>query len=60
LKCSTQNHRIESSTDLKIWIPVEEHIPGTGGEIVKFYSIQEIPKRYFRAMPEPPAPPAGE
>jgi hypothetical protein len=55
-----QLYRIESSTDLKTWTLVEEHIPGTGGEIVKFYSIQEIPKRYFRAMPEPPAPPAGE
>jgi hypothetical protein len=55
-----QFYRIESSTDLKIWIPLEEHIAGTGGEIVKFYSIQEIPKRYFRAMPEPQAPPTGK
>ena len=55
-----QFYRIESSTDLKIWMPVEEHIAGTGGEITKFYSIQEIPKRYFRAMPEPQAPPAGK
>ena len=44
-----KTYRVESSTDLKAWTPVEEHIAGTGGTITKFYSIREIPKRYFRS-----------
>ena len=47
-----QNYRIESSTDLKNWITVEEHIAGTGGTVTRFYSIREIPKRYFKPVRE--------
>ena len=47
-----KTYRVESSTDLKTWTPVEEHIAGTGGTIAKFYSIREIPKRYFRSVRE--------
>jgi hypothetical protein len=31
---------------------VEEHIAGTGGTVARLYSIQEIPKRYFRSVRE--------
>jgi formylglycine-generating enzyme required for sulfatase activity len=47
-----QNYRIESSTDMIIWRPVDEHIVGTGGTVTLFYSIQEIPKRYFKVVRE--------
>jgi len=47
-----QSYRIESSTDLRTWTPVEEHNAGTGGTVTRFYSIQEIPKRFFRPVRE--------
>jgi hypothetical protein len=47
-----QNYRVESSTDLQTWTMVEEHIAGTGGTVARLYSIQEIPKRYFRSVRE--------
>jgi len=34
------------------WAVVVEHIPGTGGTVARFYSIQEIPKRYFKPVRE--------
>jgi hypothetical protein len=37
---------------LQTWTTVEEHIPGTGGTVTRFYSIQEIPKRYFKPVRE--------
>lgn len=47
-----QSYRMESSTDLQTWTTVEEHIAGTGGTVTRFYSIQEIPKRFFRPVRE--------
>jgi hypothetical protein len=47
-----QNYRIESSTDLQTWTVAEEHIAGTGGTVTRFYSIREIPKRYFKPVRE--------
>jgi hypothetical protein len=44
-----RTYRIESSTDLETWTPVESGVAGTGGTIARLYSIQGIPKRYFRA-----------
>ncbi|MCX6876591.1 MAG: hypothetical protein NTW21_22700 [Verrucomicrobia bacterium] len=47
-----KSYRVESSMDLLNWTPVEEHIAGTGGTIARLYSVQEIPKRYFRSVRE--------
>ena len=47
-----KTYRVEASTDLQTWTPVEEHIAGTGGTVTRFYSIQEIPNRYFRSVRE--------
>ncbi|MCX6877846.1 MAG: SUMF1/EgtB/PvdO family nonheme iron enzyme [Verrucomicrobia bacterium] len=47
-----QSYRVESSMDLQTWTMVEEHITGTGGTVARLYSIQEIPKRYFRSVRE--------
>jgi Tol biopolymer transport system component len=47
-----RTYRIESSTDLKAWTPVEVGVVGTGGTISRLYSIQGLPKRYFRATRE--------
>ena len=55
-----QTYRVEGSTDMVIWTLVEANIPGTGGEIVKYYPIRDFPKRFFRALLEPkPAPPGN-
>jgi hypothetical protein len=43
------SYRIEGSTDLNEWTTVEPEIAGTGGVITRFYSIENIPQRYFRA-----------
>ena len=43
------SYRIEGSTDLDVWSTVETDITGTGGVITRFYSIENIPQRYFRA-----------
>jgi len=43
-------YRIESSTDLQTWTPVESDIVGTGGVVTRFYSIENQPKRYFRVV----------
>lgn len=47
-------YRIESSTDLATWTLVESGIAGNGGEIQRFYSIRNQPKRYFRVEDEAP------
>jgi hypothetical protein len=47
-----QSYRIESSTDMENWTQVEAGIPGTGGRETRFYSIQSVPKRFFRAIRE--------
>ncbi|MCX6876673.1 MAG: hypothetical protein NTW21_23125 [Verrucomicrobia bacterium] len=47
-----KSYRVESSMDLVNWAPVEEHLAGTGGMIARLYSLQEIPKRYFRSVRE--------
>jgi uncharacterized repeat protein (TIGR02543 family) len=41
-------YRIEASTDLATWGTVESGIVGTGGQVQRFYSILNVPKRYFR------------
>ncbi len=43
---------IESSTDLEHWDPVESGIEGQGGTVTRFYSIENKPKRFFRARRE--------
>jgi hypothetical protein len=44
-----RSYRIESSTDLSNWNIIEPSIPGTGGVITRFYSIQGQAKQYYRA-----------
>ena len=43
------SYRIEGSTDLNEWSMIETGITGTGGGVTRFYSIEKIPQRYFRA-----------
>lgn len=43
------SYRIESSPDLESWETVESPIVGEGGTVTRFYSIENQPKRYFRA-----------
>ena len=43
-----KSYRIEASTDLAAWEIVESGIAGTGGQIQRFYSTRDQPKRYFR------------
>jgi uncharacterized repeat protein (TIGR02543 family) len=61
-----QNYRIESSMDLQTWTPVVDgvgvdgagnivsggHVVGTGDTITLWYTIRNIPKRYFRTVRE--------
>jgi uncharacterized repeat protein (TIGR02543 family) len=47
-------YRIESSTDLAIWTPVESGIAGNGGQIQRFYTTRNLPKRYFRVEEDAP------
>lgn len=47
-----RTYRIESSTDLVQWLPVESGIVGTGGMVTRLYSVRSTPKRYFRAVRE--------
>jgi hypothetical protein len=49
-----KTYRIEGSTDLAAWVTVESGIAGTGGEIQRFYSTRNQPKRYFRVEEETP------
>ena len=45
-------YKIESSTDLQNWESVEGGIVGEGARVTRFYSIENMPKRYFRARRE--------
>jgi hypothetical protein len=49
-----KTYRIEASTDLAVWQTVESGIAGTGGEVQRFYSTRNQPKRYFRVEEEHP------
>ncbi len=40
--------KIEASTDLQSWYSIENDIAGIGTTHTRYYSIQTIPKRYFR------------
>jgi uncharacterized repeat protein (TIGR02543 family) len=42
------NYRIEASTDLQTWEHVESAIVGLGGVVIRTYSTQIFPERYFR------------
>lgn len=43
------SYRIESSPDLSTWTTVENNITGTGATIVRFYSIEGINRKFYRA-----------
>ena len=43
------SYLIESSTDMENWDTVETDIAGAGDTIVRFYTIEAMPKRFFRA-----------
>ena len=43
------SYRIEGSTDLNEWNTVETDIIGAGAVVTRFYTIENLPKRYFRA-----------
>jgi uncharacterized repeat protein (TIGR02543 family) len=45
-------YRIEGSTDLAVWTTVESGIAGSGGQIQRFYTTRNLPKRYFRVEEE--------
>ena len=47
-----KTYRVEASTDLETWTPIETGIAGTGGTVTRFYSIQDTPNRYFRSVRE--------
>lgn len=42
------SYRIEASTDLESWEIIEASIIGQSGVVTRFYSIENLPKRYFR------------
>ncbi len=49
-----KTYRIEDSTDLVTWGTVESGIVGAGGQVQRFYSILNVPKRYFRVEEDAP------
>ena len=49
-----KTYRIEDSTDLATWGTVESGIVGAGGQVQRFYSILNLPKRYFRVEENAP------
>lgn len=49
-----KTYRIEDSTDLATWGTVESGIIGTGGQVQRFYSTRNTPKRYFRVEEDTP------
>ena len=49
-----RSYRIEASTDLATWTVVETGIAGSGGQIQRFYTTRNLPKRYFRVEEEEP------
>lgn len=44
------SYRIETSTDLEQWTTVEPAIQGQGAVVIRFYSIENQVKRYYRAV----------
>ncbi|MEY4569978.1 MAG: hypothetical protein RLZZ398_1417 [Verrucomicrobiota bacterium] len=42
------SYRVEASTDLELWGTIESSIVGQSGVVTRFYSIENLPKRYFR------------
>lgn len=44
------SYRIEASTDLSEWNTIETDITGVGTVVTRFYSIENQPKRFFRAI----------
>jgi hypothetical protein len=42
------SYRIEASQDLDSWETIESPIVGQGGTVTRFYSTENLPKRYFR------------
>ena len=48
-----KTYRIESSTDLANWSTVESGIVGAGGQVQRFYSTLNMPRRYFRVEEVP-------
>ena len=42
------SYRIEASTDLETWETIESPIIGQSGVVTRFYSVENLPKRYFR------------
>lgn len=51
-----RSYRIESSMGLDNWQTEEANIPGNGGEIQRFYSIEGVPQLFLRAIEQPVAP----
>ena len=49
-----KTYRIEASTDLVTWDTLESGIVGAGGQVQRFYSILNVPKRYFRVEEDAP------
>jgi uncharacterized repeat protein (TIGR02543 family) len=49
-----KSYRIEDSTDLVTWATVETGIVGAGGQVQRFYSILNTPKRYLRVEENAP------
>jgi uncharacterized repeat protein (TIGR02543 family) len=49
-----KTYLIESSTDLANWSTVESGIVGAGGQVQRFYSTLNLPKRYFRVEEQTP------
>ena len=43
------SYRIEASTDLETWSIIEPVIIGASAVVTRFYSIENQPRRYFRA-----------
>ena len=42
------SYRIEASTDLTEWNTVETDIIGQSAVVTRFYSTENMPRRYFR------------
>ena len=49
-----KTYRIEASLDLSTWETVEDGIAGNGGQIQRFYTTRNMPKRYFRVEESAP------
>ena len=49
-----KTYRIEDSLDLAIWTTVKSGIAGTGGQIQRFYTTRNMPKRFFRVEEDTP------